>query len=109
MAAGIQTDWEKDEGRGDERVGSVRLTLVELLLLPPKDGSLKECLPAFMAVSRDRPVRFPSSNTWDSFTLAGLNDGATNIRQAPLGRGEDETGRRQERRRKNNVSVLERV
>lgn len=43
-----------------------------------------------MAVSRDCDCS-PPSNTWDSFTLVGHSDGATNTRPPPEGkRGEEE-------------------
>lgn len=46
---------------------------------------------AAMAVSRDYACS-PPSNTWDSFTLVGHNDSATNTRP-PSGREEREGGR----------------
>lgn len=100
VATWIQTDWETGEGRRNEKGGSVRLTLVELLLLNPKDGSLKKCLPASMAVLRDWDCSASHHPTHGT----NLPSRATKMVPQTSGRPpqEEKTGRREERRREKN-------
>lgn len=81
--------WNKMKERERERGEENRSSAASLSFLEFKKDSWRN---AFMAGLRD--CSFPS-NTWDSFTLVGHRDGATNTRPPQEGKREKARGKRQ--------------